>query len=63
MGVLSKCTIVRAIGGTAYRLRATEQPAVGPEDTLIAMLKHRKKRLYSMPVKLPIEIRKTDPYP
>jgi hypothetical protein len=47
MGVPSKCTIVKAIGRTAYRLRATEQPAVRVEDTLIAMLKtHKEKTVF-----------------
>jgi hypothetical protein len=47
MDVPSKCTIVRVIGGTAYRLRVTEQPAVGAEDTLIATLKtHKEKTVF-----------------
>jgi hypothetical protein len=44
MDVPSECTIVKAIGRTVYRLRATEQPAVGTEGTLIAMLKTHKRK-------------------
>jgi hypothetical protein len=44
MGVPSEFTIVKAIGRTAHRLRATEQPAVGTEGTLIAMLKTHKRK-------------------
>jgi hypothetical protein len=43
MDVPSKCTIVGAIGKAAYRLRATESPTVGTEDTLTASLKTHKR--------------------
>jgi len=57
MDVLSKCTIVRAIGRSAYRLETTKEWVVETEATLSAVLKtlKKKKRLYSMSVKLPIK--------
>jgi hypothetical protein len=64
MDVPSKCAIVRAIGMAAYRLETTKGVGIGTEVTLSARLKtHKKKRLYSMSVKLPIETRKTNPCP
>jgi hypothetical protein len=43
MDVPSKCTIVRAMGRTAYRLKATKESVVGTEVALSAMLKTHKK--------------------
>jgi hypothetical protein len=44
MGVPSKCTIVRAIGRTAYKLETTKESVVRAEVTLTAMHKtHQRK--------------------
>jgi hypothetical protein len=43
MDVPSKCTIVRAIGRTAYRPKTTKKSVVETEVTLSAMLKTHKR--------------------
>jgi hypothetical protein len=44
MDVLSKCTIVGAIGRTAYRPKTTKESVVGIEVTFSAMLKTHKRK-------------------
>jgi hypothetical protein len=44
MDVPSKCTIVRAIGRTAYGPKTTKESVVGTEVTLSAMLKTHKRK-------------------
>ena len=46
MDVPSKCTIVKAIGRTAYRPKTTKESVVGIEVTLSAMLKTHKRKDY-----------------
>jgi len=44
MDMLSKRNIVRVIGRTAYRLKATKESVVGTEVTISAMLKTHKRK-------------------
>ena len=47
MDVLSKCTIVRTIGRTAYRLETINESVVGTEVMLSAILKtHNEKTVF-----------------
>jgi len=54
MDELSKCTIIRVTGRTAYRLETTKELVVGGNVQRNAQ-NPQKKRLYSKSVKLPIE--------
>jgi hypothetical protein len=63
MDVPSKCTIV---GNSEGSVQTQSHRIANGRDRRHAHCiaqNTQKRRLYSMPVKLPIEIRKTDPYP